>query len=116
MHPFAGVAQLPPARQLVTGGLSRALDAHGELAGLGRPLVGAGEVADECFSEINPAVDAAGLQAVQPSSGRALEHERNVLHGNALVTVCDADGCRVVDRPFLQLHGAGGTWAYLGEV
>ena len=44
-------------------------------------LVRAGEVADESFSEINPAVDAAGLQAVQPRPGHALEHERNVLHG-----------------------------------
>ena len=27
----------------------------------------------------------------------ALEHERNVLHGNALVAVCDVDSCGIVD-------------------
>ena len=40
------------SRQVVTGGLSRALDAHGELARLGRPLVGAGEVADEDIDKV----------------------------------------------------------------
>ena len=77
------------------------------MAGFSRPLVRAGEIADECFGEINPAVDDAGLQAVQPRPGRALEHERDVLHGNALVAVGDADSCGVVDEPVLRLHGAG---------
>ena len=83
------------------------MNAQGELARLGRPLVRAGEVADESFGEIYPAVDAAGLQAVQPCPGGALEHEWNILHGNVLVAVCDADGCGVVDQPVLRLHGAG---------
>ena len=71
------------------------------------PLVRASEVADEGFSEIYTVVDAAGLQAVQPCPGGALEHERNILHGNALVTVCYAHGPGVVDQPVLRLHGAG---------
>ena len=75
--------------------------------GLGSPLVGAGEVADEYFSEINPVVDAAGLQAVEPRPSNALKHERDILHGNALVAVRYADGCGVVDQPVLRLHGAG---------
>ena len=80
--------------------------AQGELARFGRPLIRAGEVANEGFREINPVVDVAGLQAVQPCPGRALEHERNVLHSNALVAVRDADGCGVVDQPVLRLHRA----------
>src|SRR4051812_2785134 len=47
MYPFAGVAQLGPAHQVVLGGLGRPLNACGELAWLGGPLVGAGEIADE---------------------------------------------------------------------
>ena len=74
---------------------------------VGRSLVRAREVADEGLGEVDPAIDAAWLQAVQPCPGRALEHERNVLHDNALVAVRDADGCRVVDQPVLRLHGAG---------
>ena len=73
----------------------------------GRPLVRAGEVADEGFGEINLAIDAAGLQAVKPRPGCALEHEQDVLHGNALVAIRYADGSGVVDQPVLRLHGAG---------
>ena len=54
------------------------MDAHGELARLGRPLVRAGEVADEHFGEVQPTVDAIWLEAVQPCPGHALERERNV--------------------------------------
>ena len=60
-------------------------------------LVRAGEVADERFGEVDPAVDAVGLQAVQPCPGRALEHERNVLYGDTLVAICYADSRGVVD-------------------
>ena len=88
-------------------GRGGALYAQGELSGLGSPLVGAGEVADEDLGEINPAVDAAGLQAVQPCPGSALKHERDVFHGNAFVAVCYIDGRGVVDQPVLRLHGAG---------
>ena len=52
MHPLAGVAELGPPREVVAGRLVGPLDAEGELAWLGRPLVGAGEVADEGFCEI----------------------------------------------------------------
>ena len=48
-----------------------------------------------------------GLQAVEPRSGNALKHERDVLHGNALVAVCYADDGGVVNQPVLRLHGAG---------
>ena len=74
---------------------------------LGRTLVRACEVADECIGEVDPAVDAAGLQAVEPRPSSALKHERDVLHGNALVAVCYADGSGVVDQLVLRLHGAG---------
>ena len=82
------------------------MDTKRKLARLGWPLVGAGEVADEDFSEIYPAVDAVGLQAVQPCPGRALEHERNVLHSNVLFSVFYVDGCGVVYRPVIRLHRA----------
>ena len=72
--------------------------------GLGGPLVSAGEVADEDLSEINPAVDAAGLQAVEPRPGSALKHERDVFHGNALVAVCYVDGRVVVDQLVFRLR------------
>ena len=115
MHAFARVAELGPAREVVASRLVGALYAQGELARFGRPLVRAGEVADEDFSEIYPAIDAAGLQAVQPCPGRALEHERNVLHSNTLVAVCYVDGRGVVDQPVLRLHGAGVLGCVSGE-
>ena len=97
VHPFAGVAQLGPVREVVASRFAGPLDAQGELSGLGRPLVCAGEVADEDFGEVYLAVDDVGLEAVQPGPGRAMEHERNILHGNALVAVCDVDSCGIVD-------------------
>ena len=84
-------------REVIVSRLVGALHAQGELTRLGRTLVRAGEVADERFGEVDPAVDAAGLQAVQPCPGRALEHERNVFNGNTLVAVCYVDGCGVVN-------------------
>ena len=86
------------------------MDAEGELAGLGRPLVRAGEVADEDFREVQPAVDAVGLEAVEPGACRALQHERDVLHGYVPVAVRYTDGGRVVDEPIFRLHRA----LYLG--
>ena len=76
------------------------------LARLGRPLVGAGEVTDEDFGEIYPDVDAVGLEVVEPGPCRALEHERDILYGNALVAVRYADGGGVVNKPIFRLHGA----------
>ena len=97
MHALAGVPKLGPAREVVVSRLVGALYAEGELARLGRPLVSAREVVDEGFGEVDPAVDAAGLQVVQPCPGRALEHEWNILHGNTLVAVCYVDGRGVVN-------------------
>ena len=74
VHALAGIAQLGPAREVVASRFARPLDAQGELPGLGRLLVRAGEVVDEDLSEINPAVNAAGLQAVEPRLGSALKH------------------------------------------
>ena len=42
----------------------------------------------EDFREVQPAVDAVGLETVQPGACRALKHEGDVLHGNAPVAVC----------------------------
>ena len=56
VHPLAGVVELGPSREVVASRLGGALYAQGELSGLGSPLVGAGEVADEGFCEIEPAV------------------------------------------------------------
>ena len=97
VHAFAGMAQLDPAREVVASRLRGPLDTQGELSGLGSLLVGAGEVADEDLGEINPAVDAAGLQAVEPRPGSALKHERAVLHGNSLVAVRYVDGRGVIN-------------------
>ena len=60
-------------------------------------LVRADEVADESFGEVDPTVDTAGLQTIQPCPGRTLEHEQNVLHGNALVAVRYVDSRGVVN-------------------
>ena len=87
VHPLAGVAELGPPREVVVSRFAGPLDAQGELAGLWRPLVRAGEVADEDFREVQPAVDAVGLEAVEPGACRALQHERDVLHGYAPVAV-----------------------------
>ena len=82
---------------------------------LGRSLVRAREVADEGFGEVDPAVDAAGLQAVQPCPGHALEHEWNVLYGNTLVAVRYVDGRGVVNQPVFPLHGADVLGRVSGE-
>ena len=52
VHAFAGIAQIGPAREIVASRFTGPLDAQGELAGLGRPLVRAGEVADEDIREV----------------------------------------------------------------
>src|SRR3954465_14695422 len=115
VHALTGVSELGPPREVVVRGLVGALHAQGELARFGRSLVRAREVTDESLGEFDPTVDAAGLQAVQPCPGCALEHERNILHGNALVAVRYADGCGVVNQPVLWLHGAGVLGGISGE-
>ena len=35
-----------------------------------------------------------------------LQHEGDVLHGDAPIAVGDADGCGVVDEPIFRLHRA----------
>src|SRR4051812_26180791 len=97
MHALAGVSELGPMREVVASRFVGALHTQGELARLGRSLVRVREVADESLGEVDPAVDAAGFQAVQPCPSRALEHERNVLDGDALVAACYVDGGGVVD-------------------
>ena len=64
VHALTRVAQLGPAREVVASRLVGALDAQGELARLGRPLVRAGEVADEGFGEVDPTVGTMGPQAI----------------------------------------------------
>ena len=61
VHALAGVPELSPTCEVVASRLVRTLHAQGELTRLGRTLVHAGEVADERFGEVDPAVDAAGL-------------------------------------------------------
>ena len=61
VHALAGVPELSPMREVVASQLVRTLHAQGELTRLGRTLVRAGEVADKRFSEVDLAVDAAGL-------------------------------------------------------
>ena len=107
VHALAGVPEFAPAREVVASRLTRALHAQGELAWLGRSLVRDGEVTDKSLGEVDPAVDAARLQTIQPRPGRALEHERDVSYGNTLVAVRYVDGCGVVDQPIFRLHGAG---------
>src|SRR4051812_910645 len=75
VHALAGVSELGPTREVVASRLIGTLHAQGKLARLGKSLIRACEVADESFGEVDPAVDATGLQAVQPCPGRALEHE-----------------------------------------
>ena len=52
VHTLAGVAELGPTCEVVASRFAGPLDAQGELAGLGRPLVCAGEIADEDFREV----------------------------------------------------------------
>ena len=56
VYTFAGVSKLDPSRQIVLEGLVLALHAKGEVSGPTWPLVGAGEVVDERFVEVLPAV------------------------------------------------------------
>ena len=106
MHPLAGVAELGPPREVVAGRLVGPLDAEGELARLGRPLVRAGEVADEDFREVQPAVDAVGLEAVEPGARRALEHQGDIFHSNVSIAIRYANGGGLVNQPVFRLHGA----------
>ena len=64
VHALAGVPKLGPTREVVASRLIGALHAQGELVRFGWLLIRVGEVADEGFSVIDPAVDAAGLQTV----------------------------------------------------
>ena len=82
------------------------MDTQGELSGLGCLLVGAGEVADEGFREVEPAVDVVRLEAVEPGARHALEHQGNIFHGSTPVAVCYANRRGVVDQPIFRLHGA----------
>ena len=61
VHALTGVPKLGPMREVIASRLVGALHAQGELTGLGRTLVRAGEVADERFSEVDLAIDAAGI-------------------------------------------------------
>ena len=115
VHALAGVPDLAPTREVVACRLVGALYAQGKLARLGRSLVRAREVMDEGLGEVDPSVDAAGLQTVQPCPGRAPEHEWNILHGNSLVAVHYVDGRGVVDQPVFRLHGAGVFGCVSGE-
>ena len=92
--------------QVVASAFGRALDAQRELAWLGRPLVSAGEVADEDFGEVYPAVDTVGLEAIQPSARCSLKHEGDILHGNTLVAVCYVNCDGLVDQLVFRLHRA----------
>ena len=82
---LAAVPELGPACEVLAAGLRRSLHAHGELARAGGSLVGPREVADKRFLEIDPCVDAAHRQAVQPSASRSLEHERCIAHGETTI-------------------------------
>ena len=106
VHPFTGVAELGPTREAVAGQFIGPLYAQGELSGLGSPFVGAGEVAYEGFGEVQPAVDAVRLEAVEPGARRALEHQGDIFHGNASIAIRYANGGGVVDQPVFRLHGA----------
>ena len=61
VHALAGVPELSPTHEVVAGRLVKTLHAQGELTRLGRMLVRAGEVADERFGEVDPAIDTVGL-------------------------------------------------------
>ena len=69
----------------------------GRAPGLGGPLVGAGEVADEGFREVEPAVDAVRLEAVELGARRALEYQGDIFYSNTPVAVCYANRRGVVD-------------------
>ena len=60
----------------------------------------------ESFCEVEPAVDAVGLEAVEPGACRALEHQGDILHGNASIAIRYANGGGVVDQSVSRLHGA----------
>ena len=62
VHPLARIAELSLTREVIASGLGWALYAQGELPGLGGPLVGAGEVADEGFCEISQLLMLHGLR------------------------------------------------------
>ena len=99
------VLELGPTREVLTAGFSRPLHAHGELAGANGSLVCPREVADKGFLEVDPCVDAANWQTIQPRASRPLEHERCVAHGETTIGTGDANGRGVVGEPVFWLHG-----------
>ena len=61
VHALTRVPELGPTREVVASRLIGALHTQGKLTRLGRTLVRACEVADECIGEVDLAVDAVGL-------------------------------------------------------
>ena len=100
---LAAVPELGLAREVLSASFRRPLYAHGELAGTAWSLVGPAKVPYEGLFEVDPRVDAAHRQTVQPGAGQPLEHERRVAHGEPVVAACDADGGGVVGEPVLRL-------------
>ena len=66
---LVAVLELGLACEVLTTGLRQPLYALGELAGTTGSLVGASEVAYEGLLEVDPHVDAAHRQTVQPGAG-----------------------------------------------
>ena len=59
MDALAAVSELGPACEVLAAGRRRPLNAYGELAGVTGLSVRPRDVADKCFLEIDPCVDAA---------------------------------------------------------
>ena len=74
--------------------------------------VGTLEVADEDRTEIAPAADAARLELLKPSSGRARQKQGKVLDGEVIIRCPSPRGEVVVLEPVVQV----GLAIILGDV
>ena len=106
-HVLALVSKLRRALDVSVVRLVLILDAESQEPSRRRSNVRAGEVAHEGGLEVDPGVDAVGLQAVQPSLSRTLQHERDIANRDALVAAGDPDCDRVVGEPVFWLDVGG---------
>src|SRR5664279_382342 len=101
--PFTGVAHGAPSCQVFSVSFIIPLPAHGQLLRTIRPLVSAGEVADESVREIQPAINAFLWQIIQPDSGRTFQHLRYIPHRPPAISARDVHRGDIVCQPVFRL-------------
>ena len=100
---FTGIANCTPPGQVIPVSFIIPLLAHRKLLRTIRSLVCAGEVANKCFFKVQPAINTALSQVVQPNPGWPLQHLRDVPHRPSAVSSRDMHCRHIICQPVLRL-------------